>query len=155
MHVVVNYMQTWTMRYKGAPLHLPKMMNPRVVELKARIRSQIWNYEDLPQLITSLQASHARVFKSMDVVVGENAIASIGTLTQVKTKAEVRLELDSYFDKLMCIATSPHFSISADLMHKYVASSTTLKRMMHMLSYELDIGARAVYQDAMEARVHF
>ena len=59
VHVVVDYMQTWTMRYKGAPLHLPKMMKPKVVKLKAHIRSQIWNYEYLPQLITSLQASHA------------------------------------------------------------------------------------------------
>ena len=89
VHSVVDYMQTWTMGYKGAPLHLPKMMKPRVVELKARIRSQIRNYEDLLQLITSLQASHARVFRSMDVVVHSHAIQSIGTLTQENTKVQV------------------------------------------------------------------
>ena len=38
-------------------------------------------YEDLPQLITSLQASHARVFRSMDVVVHAHAIPYFGTLT--------------------------------------------------------------------------
>lgn len=89
VHVVVDYMKKWTMRYKEASLHLPKMMEPRAVELKAHIRSQIQNYEELPQLITSLQASHARVFKSMDVVVRAHAIPSIGTLTQAKTKAQV------------------------------------------------------------------
>ena len=56
VHVVVDYMQTWMMRYKGAPLHLPKMMKPGAVDLKARIWSQIQNYEELPQLITSIQA---------------------------------------------------------------------------------------------------
>ncbi len=54
LHAVVDYMQTWTMRYKGAPLHLPKMMKVSAVKLKARIRSPIWNYEELPQLITSI-----------------------------------------------------------------------------------------------------
>ena len=39
LHAVVDYMQTWAMRYKGAPLHLLKMMKPKAVELKARIRS--------------------------------------------------------------------------------------------------------------------
>lgn len=47
-HIVVDRMQTWTMRYKGAPLHFPKMMKTKVVELKARIQSEIWNYEELP-----------------------------------------------------------------------------------------------------------
>ena len=30
LHAAVDYMQTWTMRYKGVPLHLPKMMKPGV-----------------------------------------------------------------------------------------------------------------------------
>jgi len=30
VHDVVDYMKTWTMRYKGPPLHLPKMMKPKV-----------------------------------------------------------------------------------------------------------------------------
>jgi len=86
VHVDVDYMQTLTMRYKGAPLHLHKIMKPRVVKLKARIQSQIQNYEDLPQLITSLQASRAWVFRSMDVVVRTHMIPSIGTLTVEKRK---------------------------------------------------------------------
>jgi len=86
IHVVVDEMQTWTMKYKGAPLHLPKMMRVNVVELKAHIQSQIWKYEDLPQLIKIIQVSHARVFKSMDVVVHTHAIPSLGTFTQAKTK---------------------------------------------------------------------
>jgi hypothetical protein len=54
IHTVVDNMQAWMMKYKGAPLHLPKMMKVRVVELKACIQSQIRNDEELPQLITSL-----------------------------------------------------------------------------------------------------
>ena len=86
--------------------HLSKMMKPRAVELKACIWSQIRNYEELPKLITSLHASHARVFRIMDVVMRAHVITSIGTLTQVKKKAQVQLELDSVFDDLMHIATS-------------------------------------------------
>lgn len=89
LHIVVDRMQTWTMRYKESLLHYPKMMNPMAVELKAHFQSQIQNYEELPQLITSLQASHAWVFRSMDVVVHTHAIPSIGTLTKAKTKSEV------------------------------------------------------------------
>ena len=148
-------MQAWTMKYKEAPLHLPKMMRANVVELQVRIQSQISNYEDLPQLITSIQASHARVFKSMDVVVHTHAIPSHGTLTQVKTKKQVRLELDLYFDELMCTATSPNLPISADIMHKYVVGPVTLKKMMCMLLDELEKGAQAVYPDAMAAMVRF
>ncbi len=81
LHVVVDYIQKWMMRYKGAPLHLPKMLKAIAVELKACIQSQIENYEELPQLITSIHDSHACVFKSMDVVVYAHAIPSIGTLT--------------------------------------------------------------------------
>ena len=82
---------------------MPKMMNPKAVELKERIRSQIRNYEEFQQLITSLQTSHARVLKSMDIVVCTHVISSIRTLTQEKTKVHVRLELDSYFEELMRI----------------------------------------------------
>ena len=89
----------------------------------------------------------------MDVVVHAHTIPSIGTLTQAKTKAQVQLELDSYFDELMYIATSPDLPISTDTMHKYVASPDTLKTMMHMLSDDLDRGSRAVYPDAMKGRV--
>ena len=70
----------------------------------------------------------------MDVVVYAHAIPSIRTLTEAKKKAQVLLELDSYFDELMCIATSPDFVISANTMHQYVFGSVALKTMMHMLS---------------------
>jgi len=102
-----------------------------------------------------MQASHAHVFKSMDVVVCEHAIPSIGTLIQVKTKAQVRLELDLYFKELMFIATSPDFPIKVDIMHKYVASMAALKTTMCILSDELDKGSQEVYLDDMEVRVRF
>lgn len=41
LHIAIDCMQTWTVRYKGAPLHFPKLMKPKAVELKARIMSQI------------------------------------------------------------------------------------------------------------------
>lgn len=59
----------------------------------------------------------------------------------MKTKVQVRLELDSYFDELMHTATSQDLPISADIMHKYVAGPATLKTMMRMLIEELDKGA--------------
>lgn len=55
-----------------------------------------------------------------------HVIRSIGTLTLVKTKAQVQLELVSYFDELM-----------------------------HILLDESDKGAKAVYPDAIEGRIHF
>ncbi len=76
----------------------------------------------------------------MDVVVRAHAIPSIGALTQVKTKEHLRLELDSYFDELMLIATNPDLPISANILHKYVASLAALNTMVHMLSDELDRG---------------
>jgi len=60
-----------------------------------------------------------------------------------------------YFDKLMCIVTYTHLEISIDTMHQYVAGSATLKTMMHVLSNELDRGAKSVYPDATEPRVLF
>ena len=91
----------------------------------------------------------------MYVVVHANVIPSIGTLTEANTKAQVRLELDSYFDELMRITTSSDLAVSVDTMHQYVVGPATLKIMMHMLLDDLDRGARAVYPDAIEARVHF
>lgn len=65
------------------------------------------------------------------------------------------MDLDSYFDELMCIATNADLVISVDTMHQYVASLATLNTMMHMLLDELDNGVRAVYLNAIEARVFF
>jgi len=140
---------------KGTPVHLPRMMKANAVELQARIRSQIQNYEDLLHLITSIQASHAWVFKSMNVIVHTHAIPSLGTLTQAKTKNQVWQELDSYFDELMRTATNPNLPISVDIMCKYIFGPNTLKTMMHILSDELDREAWVVYLDAMEARFKF
>lgn len=130
-------------------------MNPKVVELKAHIRSQIQNYEEFPQLITSFQASHAWVFKSMDVIMCTHAIPSIGTLTEVKTKNQAWLELDLYFEQLMRITTSIDLKMIADTMHQYVVGPATLKTMMCMLYDELDRGAKSVYSDSTEVRVFF
>lgn len=55
----------------------------------------------------------------------------------------------------MRIAISADLAINTDTMYQYVTSSTTLKTMMRMLSDELDIGAKSIYLDATEARVHF
>jgi len=77
----------------------------------------------------------------MDVLVHTHVIPSLGTLTQVKTKKQVWLELDSYFEELMHIATSLDFPISANIMCKYVPGPATLKTRMHMLWDELDRGA--------------
>jgi len=148
-------MQTWEMMYKGDPLHLSKMMKPKVIELKACIWSQIQNYEELPQLITSLWASHARVFRSMDVIVRTHTIPSIDTFTEENSKKQFRLELDMYFDYLMHATTSTYLEIGIDTMHQYVVGSVELKTMMCMLSDELDRGAKSVYLDVTEARVFF
>lgn len=37
IHVVIDNMRAWMMEYKGALLHLPKMMKANAVKLQARI----------------------------------------------------------------------------------------------------------------------
>jgi len=37
LHVVVDDMQTWMMKYKGDPFHLPKRIRINAIELKAHI----------------------------------------------------------------------------------------------------------------------
>lgn len=124
-------------------------MKANVVEMQECIWSQIWNYEDLLQFITGIQASHAWVFKSMEDVMHTYAIPSLGTLTEAKTKKQVQQELDSYFNELMRVATSPDFPISVDIMHKYVARLTRLRTMLRIVSDELQRGVQVVYMDAM------
>jgi len=126
------------MKYKGALLHFPKMIKANAVKLQVHIWSQIQNYEDLPQLMTNIQASHAQVFKSMEVIVHTHAIPSLGTLTQVNTKKKVQQELDSCFDELMHTAISPNLPISANIMCKYVVGLATLNTMMSTLTHELE-----------------
>ena len=65
------------------------------------------------------------------------------------------MELDMYFDKLMCVATTADLQMSADTMHQYVVGLVALKTMLHMLSDELDRGAKSMYLDATKARVFF
>lgn len=84
-----------------------------------------------------------------------HAIPSLGTLTQVKMKKQVQQVLDLYFDELMHINTSLDLPISANIMHKYISSLATLNTMMHMLTNNLDRGARVVYPNSMEGRFRF
>jgi len=90
----------------------------------------------------------------MDVVLHAHVIPYIGTPTQANKKAQVIL-LDMYFDELMRVATNANLANSVETMHQYAASLAAPKTMMHILSDELDRGAKAVYADATEARVHF
>lgn len=83
----------------------------------------------------------------MDVIVCTHVIPSISTLTKVKEKNQVWLELDMYFEKLVHIGTSTYLHMSANTMHQYVVGPTTLKTMMHILSGELNIGVKSVYRD--------
>ena len=91
----------------------------------------------------------------MDVIVCVHTIPSIGTLTEVKSKNQIRIELDMYFDKLRRVATNVNLEIGAHTMHLYVVGLATLNTMKHMLADELDRGAISVYPDATEARVLF
>jgi len=134
---------------------LLKIMKPKLVEFKAHIQSQIKNYEELPQLNTSLQASRAQVFRSMDAIVCMHAIQSVGTLIEVNKKNQVRLEMDMHFDQLICIATSVDWQMSIGVMQQYVARPDTPNTMMHMLFDELDRCSKSVHLSAMEARVCF
>ena len=84
-----------------------------------------------------------------------HVMPSIDILTEVKTKNQVRLELDMYFDQLMRIATNADLEISTYTIHQYVVGLIALKTMMRMLSDELDRGAKSVHLDATEARVCF
>lgn len=100
-NIHLDHVQTWTMRYKGAPPHLHKMMNLKVELDKACIRSQIQNYEELSPLITSIEALYAQLYKSLDVVVRKYGTPSIGRLTEAKEKNQFSLQFDAYFDQLM------------------------------------------------------
>ena len=86
------------MRCKGAPIHLHKMMKPQLELDKAHIRSLIPKYEELPLLITIVESSYARLFRSFDVMVRKYGTLAIGKLTEAKEKNQVRLKLDAYFD---------------------------------------------------------
>lgn len=84
-----------------------------------------------------------------------HVIPSLSTITREKTKNQVQQDLDSYFKEFMHISTGLDLPISVDVMCKYVASLTTLKKMLFIISNELDRGAQVMYPDAMEARFRF
>ena len=81
-----------------------------------------------------------------------HAILPIWHTHRGKDKKQVQLALNMYFDKLMWMVTSTHFEISIDTMHEYVTGTATLKKMMRMLSDELDRGAILVYPDTTGER---
>ena len=54
IHAAIAQVQEWTMRYKGALLHLPKMMKPQLELDKAKIWIQIQNYENRTLFISSI-----------------------------------------------------------------------------------------------------
>lgn len=90
----------------------------------------------------------------MDVVVPAHVTPSIKTLIDAMTKAQVWLEVDSYIKELICIDTNADLVISVDTMHQYVIGLALVNTMMRMLSDKLDRGAKTMYVDAIEARVH-
>lgn len=91
----------------------------------------------------------------MDVIMRMHAILPIWHTHRGKDKKQVQLALNMYFDKLMWMVTSTHFEISIDTMHEYVTGTATLKKMMRMLSDELDRGAILVYPDTTGERAWF
>jgi len=68
---------------------------------KAQIHMLIQNYEQLPPLITNIEASYSWLFKSLDVMVRTHKIPSIGSLVQTIKKNQVLLEVDKYMEQLM------------------------------------------------------
>lgn len=76
----------------------------------------IWNYEQLPPLITSIKASYVQFFMSLDVMVSTHMMPSIVSLTQTITKNQLQLEADRYMEKLMWEATGDHLQLSAENM---------------------------------------
>ena len=75
---------------QGSPASLAKYYEGQCGGAASTYPKSDPNYEYLPQLITSMHASHAQVFKSMEVIVLTHVIPSLGTLTQVKTKKKVQ-----------------------------------------------------------------
>jgi len=125
--------------YKGAWLHLHK---PHVELDKARIQSLIQNYEQLSPLITSVEASYAWFFRSLDVPVRKYDTLLIGALIEAKEKNQVRLELDAYFDQLLLTTTKANLQVSIDNMWMYIASLNLLRTKLHMLQDQLDRGSK-------------
>ncbi len=67
IHATITHVEEWKMQYKGAPLHLPKMMKPQIELEKAKVHMLIQNYKQLTPFISSIQASYARLLKLLDL----------------------------------------------------------------------------------------
>ena len=80
-------------------------------------------------------------FNNMHVIVRTHAIQPIQHTHQGEHKKQVQLELNMYFDKLMCMTTITHLKISTDNMHQCVSNSTVPKKIMRILADKLDEGA--------------
>ena len=57
IHATIMHVQEWTMRYKGTSLYLHNIMKPQAELDKAEILMLVRDYEQLPLLITSIEAS--------------------------------------------------------------------------------------------------
>lgn len=66
----------------------------------------IRNNEKLPPLITSIKASDAWLFRSLDVIVWMHKIPCIGSLTQSMKKNQFMLDVNKYIEQLMSEATN-------------------------------------------------
>jgi len=155
IHAAITHVQEWTMRHKGDPLYFHKIMKPWVELDKALIQMLIWNYENLPLLITSIEASYAQFFKSLHVIVRTHKIPSIGSLAQAIKKNQVLLEVDKYMEQLMRKATNNDLQLSAENMQKYISGPTTLRKMFRILQDELDKGSITICLEVKEPRIHF
>jgi len=82
------------MRYKGPPHYLHNKMKLEAELDKTQIQMLFWNYEHLPPLITSIEDSYERFFKSLDLIVQMHKIPSIRTLTENRRENQVMLDVD-------------------------------------------------------------
>lgn len=155
INTTVDHVHTWMMMYKGAPLHLHKMMKPQVELEKPCIQSLIWNYEELLPLVTSVEASYAWLYMSLDVMVRNYGTLLIGMLSEAKEKNQVRLELDAYFYHLILMITSEDLQVSTDNMCMYIVLPTLLRDKLQKIKDEFDRGSKLVCLEEMEARVCF
>ena len=94
-------------------------------------------------------------FKSIHVIMRTHATPPIWHTHWGEEKKQVQLELNMYFDKLMCTNMDTYLEINADTMHQHVTGPVAPKTAMHMLSDELDWGAILVYPDATKASFRF
>ena len=104
----------------------------------------IRNYEKVPLLITSIEASYVRLYRSLDVIVRTHKIPLIRTITQAMRKNQVMLEVHGYIKQLMREATSDDLQLSTKIMQKYIGGPATLRRVLHILQDELDRGFRTI-----------